>query len=97
MKTIEEIANELYPLRSIGGAAEFQQSAFIKGYEFCQKEYEEIIRWIPVEEELPQDGEIVLVKYDGCGTTGEYTTAMLYEGKFYIMGIVTHWRKIELT
>jgi hypothetical protein len=41
MSNLQEKANKLYPLKNIGGAAEFQQSAFINGYEMCQKEYEE--------------------------------------------------------
>ena len=32
------------------------------GYDICQKEYEEKLRWIPVEEKLPEIGERVLLK-----------------------------------
>ena len=35
---------------------------FIAGYELCQKEYEEKLRWILVEEKLPENRERVLVK-----------------------------------
>ena len=31
----------------------YHQEAFKEGYHVCQKEYEEKLRWIPVEEKLP--------------------------------------------
>ncbi len=36
--------------------------SFISGYETCQKEYEEKLHWIPVEERLPENREHVLIK-----------------------------------
>ena len=36
---------------------------FIAGYELCQKEYEEKLRWIPVEEELPPIDIPVILKF----------------------------------
>lgn len=33
----------------------YHQVAFKEGYEMCKKEYEEKLRWVPVEEKLPED------------------------------------------
>ena len=44
-------------------------NSFEAGYEYCQKEYEEKLRWIPVEERMPDYGVEVFVKYeDTLGT-----------------------------
>lgn len=53
MSTIREKADEIY---SSGNAPdlEMQVDAFLNGYEYCQKEYKEKLRWIPVEEKLPE-------------------------------------------
>ncbi len=54
MKTIEQGSKEV-----IGNQG---KRAFIKGVEFAQ-------RWIPVEEELPEDNEILLRPYEDDFTT----------------------------
>ena len=39
--------------------------AFRKGYEDCQKEYEEKLRWIPVHEKMPEQLTYIELK-DSC-------------------------------
>ena len=70
------------------------------GYDICQKEYEEKLRWIPVEEKLPEIGERVLLKnefYEYVGFLSKnkkdfraLTVEISYSNE-KISG-VTHWR-----
>ena len=65
MSNLQEKTNKEYPMYDVatsvsktdeynGNEIQFiKRSAFQNGYELCQKEYEEKLRWIPVEEELP--------------------------------------------
>ena len=71
------------------------------GYDICKKEYEEKLRWIPVEEKLPESNKIAIVF--------KTKTERIYYGfyglscNFYVMlaelldkniqvNEVTHWR-----
>ena len=58
MQTIEEKAKINYPENSENNAVNLsqkrQQKAFIKGFLNAQKYYEEKLRWISVEEKLPE-------------------------------------------
>ena len=69
--------------------------SFKAGAEFAQ-------RWISVEDELPEIGDIFLVKTDnGCITTaylhGIKSGFITYGEDAYIeFGTITHWRPIEL-
>ena len=73
------------------------------GYDFCKKEYEEKLRWIPVEEKLPPLNEQVLLLYD----TDEYCVGVMTNygfylqpfdpteqdfGSIYLAGTVNAWR-----
>ena len=99
MKTIEEAANEIYPLNKPTMYTQFvaglEQSAFKAGVEFAQ-------RWIPVEEELPENQELVLVKTNfNCFSTayfhGKNSGFIIYGDDAYErFGIITHWRPIEI-
>ena len=70
------------------------------GYDICQKEYEEKLRWITVEEKLPEIGERVLLKnefYEYVGFLSKnkkdfraLTVEISYSNE-KISG-VTHWR-----
>jgi len=63
---------------------------FKSGVEFAQ-------RWIPVEEELPEENEVVLYKSNGnvnIGTVGYGRFS--YLSKFVAVTGITHWRPIEL-
>ena len=69
MSTLDEKAKEnQYPYNSKFGiwaveiTEHISRNWFKKGFELCQKEYEEKLRWIPVEEKLPENRERVLVK-----------------------------------
>jgi len=70
--------------------------AMLKLVEFTQK-------WIPVEEELPQHDELVLVKYNLAKGCDEITVLELsdediwhYRGDDFFRQNITHWRPIEL-
>ena len=75
---------------------------YSKGYSDCQKEYEEKLRWIPVEERLPENQELVLVKTNrNCVSTaylhGKISGFITYgEEAFVDFGSITHWRSIFL-
>jgi hypothetical protein len=75
--------------------------AFKAGVEFAQ-------RWIPVDEELPDEGEKVLIKirvaesntqegYFDFVQIGFYLEEKLFDIEQMAGFTVTHWRKIELT
>jgi len=61
---------------------------YSKGYLECKKEYENKLRWIPVEEELPNECTFVLTKYKNT-----YSVSW-YDGEFNEMYNPTHWRPI---
>lgn len=71
-----------------------QVAGFIQGVVWSE-------RWIPVEEELPDNQDIVLVKTDkGCVSTaylhGKKSGFICYGQEAYNdFGEVTHWRPIE--
>ena len=73
------------------------------GADFIKKEYEEKLRWVPVEEKLPPLNEYVLFKYSG----DEYCVGCLNVYGYYcspynpietdhasihLLSEVTHWR-----
>lgn len=73
-------------------------NSFEAGYEYCQKEYEEKLRWIPIEEKIPEitgwDYAPYIVK-----TKKEYLIAGYTDGWFHHIGglclkkgAVTHYR-----
>ena len=76
MLDLQVSANQYYPLFgnqiSISKTDEYngneiqfiKRSAFIQGGEFVKKEYEEKLRWIPIEEKLPPIGEWVICKQE---------------------------------
>lgn len=76
------------------------ESAFMCGYDRACQEYEEKLRWIPVEEKLPEIGERVLLKnefYEYVGFLSKnkkdfraLTVEISYSNE-KIKG-VTHWR-----
>ncbi len=71
-----------------------ERHGFIQGVAWAE-------RWIPVEEELPDNQDIVLVKTDkGCVSTaylhGKKSGFICYGQEAYNdFGEVTHWRPIE--
>ena len=76
--------------------------AYKAGAMEMQKEYEEKLRWIPVEERLPENQELVLVKTNrNCVSTaylhGKISGFITYgEEAFVDFGSITHWRSIFL-
>ena len=102
MKTINDAAQEyaINKYEECTGIIEDTLVDFKSGVEFAQ-------RWIPVEEELPEVGKIVLVKTK----INKVTTCEMYIPKDYLGNIlgekkwaasynfkqaITHWRPIEL-
>lgn len=103
----ETSANKEYPLYDSqssvsktdyynGNEIQFiKRSAFQAGYEQCQKEYEDKLRWIPVEEKLPETYSKILatIKSPECTWVEEIGFG---EGRFQLPGrgdtdFVTHW------
>ena len=107
MKTIKEAAKE-YAISlhaddchlSISEIEMYAKTDFEAGVEFAQ-------RWIPVKEELPPSGEIVLLSIENCEidvVIGFYMNSEFIARLFIPIGIdnvvikneVTHWRQIKL-
>lgn len=72
---------------------------YSKGYSDCKKEYEEKLRWIPVEERLPDNNILVEVRNDSC--TPKYSHSFLKKrmwvnpySNVYTSPVPTHWRHI---
>ena len=101
MRTVQSKAEEIciYVDNSCDAKTVAYES-FVSGVKFAQ-------RWIPVEEELPEVGEIVLVRTK----INKVTTCEMYIPKDYLDNIlgekewsgsynfkqaITHWRPIEL-
>lgn len=88
----EEIAKQLCS-DSFSSKEEIVEKAVILGYMLCKKEYEEKLRWIPVEEKLPPENRTVLVKIKN-----EFCIALFRKGKFNQdvefsdNDVVIHWR-----
>lgn len=91
METIKEAAERFYPEKFF---REHERLVFEVGAVWAE-------RWIPVEEELPDNQDIVLVKTDkGCVSTaylhGKESGFICYGQEAYNdFGEVTHWRPIK--
>ena len=120
MSNLQEKINKEYPIYDIptsvsktdeynGNEIQFiKRSAFQKGYESCQKEYEEKLRWITVEESKPKKDKkriesdfsiFVLVKdIHGIPQSAYYNFKKngFYSNAFseHEIMCVTHWRYI---
>ena len=70
--------------------------SFEAGYEFCKKEYEEKLRWIPVEEKLPESHCFLVAKKKNGLVLGLYFSSdkEFRYGEFDQTDQVTHWRFI---
>jgi hypothetical protein len=87
MKTIDEAAKEIDKV--VNGKL---STAFKSGVAFAQ-------RWIPIEEELPENFSSVIVRDNGQSPVR--SIALFQDHKFYPDFLleshqVTHWRPIEL-
>ena len=84
---------EILPARA-GYLVQLERTGFISGVAWAE-------RWIPVEEELPDNQDIVLIKTDkGCVSTaylhGKKSGFICYGQEAYNdFGEVTHWRPIK--
>lgn len=86
MKTIEEAAKEIFTKPD-----DNQILAFELGVEFAQ-------RWIPVEEELPEEKEWIIVELKNVVSKNKYVT-MYPKNQLefdFIKSNVIKWRPIEL-
>lgn len=92
MKTIEEAA-KAYSKAQHGSDPAWQPDRyqsncdFMAGVEFAQ-------RWIPVEEELPEEGDEIICKDDFYIAVHVYYTDGLIDEN-YLKSNYTHWRPIE--
>ena len=93
--------NEILQKVTLLDVNKYLQNAAHKGYELCQKEYEEKLRWIPVEEKLPDidsDYPNFSVEVHVKNTEQSYVIAYYYFNEerwcFNNNSIdnVTHWR-----
>ena len=106
MKTIEQACQDaichLQKRRVNDRILERCTESFYAGAEFERKNNEEKLRWIPVEEKLPENKELVLVKTNrNCVSTaylhGKLSGFITYgEEAFVDFGSITHWRSIFL-
>ena len=65
-----------------------------------KKEYEEKLRWIPIDEKLPTDKCLIILDFSGCCGQKKYVIYNFdpeyFEGKFHVNGVVKRWRKLIL-
>ena len=93
MKTIEEAAKENYPecdnRKEENKFREALRCGFYAGVEFAQ-------RWISVDDELPKEMEIVLVKVVGTNPKMQYIqyisqSKVFYETSFVCFNFIKKW------
>lgn len=69
--------------------------SFIRGYEQCQTEYEEKLRWIPIEYP-PKKAELIILEFSGCSNSKKYVIydfdPEYFEGVFHVNGVAERWR-----
>ena len=90
----KQIAKEM---QDLSGRLEIftKSKEYSKGYSDCQKEYEEKLRWIPVEERLPEIGIWIIIQLKNQSLKNKYVT-MLPKNDFEINFIkenVISWRR----
>ena len=96
------IVDEFNPLRkyNIHDLIEEMECAFEQGANFILSKWQESEKWRKVEEELPKNQDIVLVKTDnGCYMTaylhGKESGFITYgEEAYHSVGEITHWRPL---
>ena len=68
---------------------------FLAGFKDCEKEYEEKLRWIPVEYP-PKKAELIILEYSGCSNSKNYVIydfdPEYFEGVFHVNGVAERWR-----
>ena len=64
------------------------------GYDFCQKEYEEKLRWIPVEEKEPPKDLILMKLSNGEIRLGHFSSKMWTSSGIFVN--VTYFRHLFL-
>lgn len=99
MKTPEEkanefaLANEEYP--SFKNELEtVKANCFLAGYKDCQKEYEEKLRWIPVEEKDAPYGIVQMKLENGETLFGHFTDKIKTTCNVFEFIKVTHYREL---
>ena len=101
MSTLDEKAkesqyqyNSKFGIWAVEITEHISRNWFKKGFELCQKEYEEKLRWIPVEERLPEIGIWIIIQLKNQSLKNKYVT-MLPKNDFeinYIKENVISWR-----
>jgi hypothetical protein len=120
MNEINEQAKKKYPLFDIGKSMSMsdeyvgneiiyiKRDAFNEGFEICQKNYEEKLRWISVEKKLPPVGVELLCKIERLSwTDNKYAVGIFNENRVWsiegrhithykdaVNNCVTHYREI---
>lgn len=72
----------------------YHQEAFKEGYSLCQKEYEEKLRWIPIEEKEPPADLILMKLSNGEIRLGYFLSKMITSSGIFVN--VTHFRHLFL-
>ena len=74
-------------------------SDFMAGAELAIEEYEEKLRWTPVEK-LPKEQCVIILEFSVCGCSNNYVIYVFdpecFEGKFHVNGVAKRWRKLIL-
>lgn len=92
MKTIEEEAKEQANALKIYSSKQDFEKGFKAGVEFAQ-------RWIPVEEEFPEEDTYVLTLSNRHNGNVYYRVIWFRHGGFFSTeqtSNITHWRQIEI-
>lgn len=93
MKTTKQAASDYAEITNVltGIPCSDVEEIFLSGAEFAN-------RWIPVNEELPEIGDIVLLKYDNTDymvSTGSYKSEKFSPDFSFRESEITHWKPIN--
>lgn len=94
MSNLQEKAKRFSEKHSNGKHFRDLELGYENGFSDCQKEYEEKLRWIPVEERLPEIGIWIIIQLKKQSLKNKYVT-MLPKNDFEINFIkenVISWR-----
>jgi hypothetical protein len=99
MSNLQEKAKKFSEKYSNGKHFRDLEFGYENGFSDCQKEYEEKLRWIPIEEELPTIHVDVILKCESGfwdkGCLIHQSGDNMFSSSSGDLDIVTHWRPIS--